>query len=209
VHWIGDTIYVRGADAGPGAYVWAFKVDGTAQGPLQGVGGKDNLNVHGGSFSALGKNKVVVSEKGYSTATIIEVDTGKRTKAVRKVATGPCKAPDIEAFWTDAEVPAKCKDHMTKSYGHLIGADAILGSTNLLVLLRGSRLGELVVLDIKTLKERDTFKLAWCDATADNGAGGNAPDADAAKPEDKKPERKTRAPVKKDSKEEDPDQGGE
>ena len=173
VYWVGDTIFVHGADAGPASYVWAFKSDGTAVGPIQQLGGKaENINIHGGSFAVLGKNKVLLAERGFSTATVYEVDTGKRNKIQRKVATGPCKAPDIEAFWTDGEVPQKCKDHMTKNYGHLIGADAILGATNLLVLLRGSRLGELVVLDIKTLKEKDPFQLLWCAASADGAAGG-------------------------------------
>ena len=175
VYWLGDTIFIHGADAGPASYVFAFKLDGTPVGALQGLGGKDSLNLHGGTFAVLGKNKVLVAEKGFSTATIFEVDTGKRSKIQRKVSNGPCKAPEVDAFWTDGEVPAKCKDHMTKTFGHLIGADAILGTTNLLVLLRGPRLGELVVLDIKSLKEKDTFQLAWCDAPgADGGAAGGS-----------------------------------
>ena len=202
VYWTGDTIFVHGADAGPASYVWPFKVDGTAVGVIQGLGGKDNLNIYGGTFAVLGKNKVLLAERGFSTATVYEVDTGKRSKMQRKVATGPCKPAEVEAFWTEGEVPAKCKDHMTKNYAHLIGADAILGTTNLLVLLRGNRLGELVVMDIKTLKEKDPFQLLWCEATADNAAPG-----DAAKPE----AAKTRGAVKKDKdkKAEDPDQGGE
>lgn len=213
VHWVGENIYVEGADAGPAAYVFVFKADGTAVGPITGIGGKNPtmLSTFGGSFVVLDKDRVGVAEKGFSTLTIYESGTGKRSKIVRKVTNGPCKAPDLEAFWNESgEVPAKCKDHLTKTFGHLIGADAVAGKTNLLVLLRGSRLGELAVLDAKNLSEKNKFTLPWCEADSGNGDEtdkAKADDADAEGGSGAKKEKATRGAKPKRT--EDPEQGGE
>jgi hypothetical protein len=112
------------------------------------------------------------------TLTIYEVDTGKRTKLVRRVGKLACKPAEIDAFWHDGDkVTDKCKDSIAKASGHLIGANAVMGSKSLLVLLRGDRLGELAVMDAKTLAEKKTIKMPWCDA-----AGGEAKaDADDKK----------------------------
>jgi hypothetical protein len=198
VYWVGDTIFVQGNDAGPASYVWLFKVDGTPKGPLKALGGKERtINLYGGSLSILDGNRVAVAERGFSTVTIYEVDSGKRSKIVRAVAGNPCSAGEIDTFWTESgEVSAKCKTFMTKNYEHLIGADVVSGRVNLLALLRGPRLGELVVLDINNLRERDRFKLPWCDPAA---ALDEAPE---------KPASKTRGATKK-SGDEDPDAGGQ
>lgn len=177
VHWVGDAIFVEGADQGPYSAVWMFKADGTPQGPMQAIGAKDDkpMSTHGGSFSLLDKNRVAVSEQGFSTMTIYEVDTSKRSKLVRKLTKPPCKNDELDAYWhdnTEALTP-KCKEHMEKNFEHLVGATAVAGSKNFLVLLRGPRLGELAVLDAKTLAEKKVIKLPWC------GAGGDA--APAAK----------------------------
>ena len=44
------------------------------------------------------------------------------------------------------------------------GATAVMGSKSLLVLLRGPRLGELAVMDPKSLAEKRAIKLPWCEA---------------------------------------------
>jgi hypothetical protein len=222
VTWVGDAVFIEGREAGAASHVFGFKTDGTALGGLSALGGKEAmLSTHGGSFVVLDKNRVAVAEKGFSTVTTYEIDSGKRTKIVRTVTTAPCKKPEVDAFWNDGEVPAKCKDHMAKTFGHLIGADAVAGKTNLLVLLRGARLGELAVLDVKNLAEKKSIKLPWCDGGAADkkadkggkgggggGGGGGGESADDVADKDDKP--KTRAPTKKQKpKTEDPDAGGE
>jgi len=204
VHWVADVLFVEGADQGPYSAVWAFKSDGTQIGPITAIGSKDDkpLSTHNGSFSLLDKT-------GFSTVTIYEADTGKRSKLVRKLAKPPCKADELDAFWTDNtdSVGAKCKDHMVKNFSALIGATAVAGKTNFLVMLRGDRLGDLAVLDAKSLAEKKAFKLAWCDAGS--AAAPAMSDADALKPKkDAEPEKKaaTRGASKKT---EDPDAGGE
>jgi hypothetical protein len=206
ITWVGDALFIEGHDAGPAAYVFGFKLDGTPLGALAALGGKDTmLSTYGGSFVVLDKNRVGVAEKGFSSITTYEIDNGKRVKISRAVTNGPCKKPEVEGFWAESgEVGAKCKDHMNKTFGHLIGADAVAGKTNLLVLLRGNRLGDLAVLDAKTLAEKKTIKLPWCD-----GGGGKADKAEKAEKDDKEDKPKTRGATPKKPKQEDPDQGGE
>lgn len=180
VHWNGDAIFVEASD-GTTSPVWVFRPDGTPLGPIEALGGRDKvaLSTRSGSFVLLDKARVGISEQGFSTLTIYETDTGKRSKLVRKVPASPCKKDEADAIWHDANAPAsaKCKDFVAKNYAHLVGADAVAGTKNLLVLLRGPRLGELAVIDAKTLAERKTIKMPWCDA------GGGGDKASSAAPE--------------------------
>ena len=124
---------------------------------------------------------------------------------MRKVGKLACKADELDAFWHDGDkVTDKCKDSVMKASGHLIGATAVTGSKNLLVLLRGDRLGELAVLDAKTLAEKKAIKMPWC--TGDEAAAADEAKDDAAADE-AAPE--TRGPIKGAARAEDPDQGGE
>jgi hypothetical protein len=194
VHWVGNTIFIEGHDQGPAGYVFAFRTDGTAVGPLMTLGEKQErmLSTHGGSFVVLDETRVAVIERGFTTLTSYEIDSGKRAKTKRAVTNGPCKPAEAEAYWTGGDVPAKCKDHMTKTFAHLMGADVVAGKTNLLVLLRGPRLGELAVLDVKNLAEKKAIRLPWCEG--DEAANGDG---------DKKAEKTKKA------KQSDPDGGGE
>jgi hypothetical protein len=172
VHYVGDTIFVEGADQGPYSAVWAFKQDGTQVGPINALGGKEEkpVSTYRGSISVLDKNHVGLAERGMETLTIYEVDTGKRTKLVRKLGKVACKPDELDAYWHDGDkVTDKCKDSIAKASGHLVGANAVMGSKSLLVLLRGDRLGELAVMDAKTLAEKKVIKMPWCDkADADD-----------------------------------------
>ncbi len=174
VHWVGGTIFIEGQDAGPASYVFAFKSNGEAVGPLMSLEKKETmLSTHGGSFIILDETRVAIAEKGFTRVTTYEEETGKRTKIQRKVNNGPCKGPEAEAWWSETgDLPAKCRDHMAKTFSHLIGADVVAGKTNLLVLLRGPRLGELAVLDVKNLTEKKSIRLPWCEGGGSDGAAG-------------------------------------
>ncbi|HMG22705.1 MAG TPA: hypothetical protein VK607_15330 [Kofleriaceae bacterium] len=220
--WNGDAIFIEASD-GTSAPVFVFKPDGGPVGPIEALGGKDKapLSTRNGSFLLLDRARVGISEQGMSTLTVYETDTGKRTKLVRKLPASACKKDELEAVWHDptAGVSAKCKDYVAKNYAHLIGADAVAGTKNLLVLLRGPRLGELAVIDAKTLAERKTIKMPWCDEAAGGTPGAaaampptadkassfapTAPAAEAAAP----PARKAAKP--KPPKTDDPDAGGQ
>jgi hypothetical protein len=177
LYWVGDSIFVE-AEGGGVAPVWVFKAaDGTQMGPIEAIGKNPKpLSTHGGSFVILDEGRVAVSEQGFSSVTTYEVATGKRAKLVRKLPKSPCKADEIDAYWTDNgdKLSAKCKDHMAKTFSHLVGADAVAGKKNLLVLLRDARLGELAVMDAKTLAESRAIKLTWCSDDAGGGGEGES-----------------------------------
>ncbi len=166
LYWVGDSIFVEASDGGS-APVWVFKAaDGAQMGPLEGIGkGAKPLSTQGGSFLVLDPGRVAVAEQGFTSVVTYEVGTGKRAKFVRKLPKTPCKADETEAYWSDNtdKVPAKCKDHMTKHFAHLIGADAFAGTKNMLVLLRGERLGDLAVMNPKTLAESSAIRMPWCE----------------------------------------------
>lgn len=217
VHWVDSMLFVEGADQGPFSAVWAFKADGTPAGGIEAIGAKDGkpLSTFGGSFSLLDKTRVAISEQGLSALTVYDATNGQRSKLVRKLTKPPCKNEEVDAYWKDEndKVGAKCKDALQKSFAHLQGATAVAGSKNFLVMLRGARLGELAVMDAKTLAEKKVIKLPWCtggEAAASGGGGADkaAEKADAAA--DEKPAKgTTRAPAKKKPASEDPDAGGE
>jgi hypothetical protein len=225
MHWNGNAIFVEAGDANTSG-VWVFRTDGapvgTPVGALEALGGRDktHLSTRNGSFVLLDRERVGISELGFSTLTTYEIDSGKRTKLVRKVPPTQCKKDELEAQWQDppAGGSAKCKDFVSKNYAHLVGADAVAGTKNLLVLLRGPRLGELAVIDAKTLAERKAIQMPWCEeGNAGAAAGGGAetaseadaaPEEKASKPE--KPARKARPAEKAEKAEkDDPDAGGE
>lgn len=201
LHWNGDALFVEAND-GDASPVWVFKPDGTLVGAIEPIGGKDKppLSTRNGSFLLLDKTRVAISEQGMSTLTIYESDTGRRTKLVRKLPAPVCKKDELDAVWKDpsAATSPRCKEFVAKTYAHLIGADAVAGTKNLLVLLRGPRLGELAVIDAKTLAERKTIKMPWCDGDA---VGGNAKAPSAA------PSAKARSAAKPSA--DDPDAGGQ
>jgi hypothetical protein len=205
VHFVGDTVFVEGADQGPYSAVWGFKAaDGAAQGPINALGGKDEkpVSTWHGSVSVLDKNHIGLSSQGMETLTIFEVDSGKRTKLVRKVPKVSCKPDELDAFWHDGDkVTDKCKDSVMKASGHLMGAQAVMGSKSLLVLLRNDRLGELAVLDAKSLAEKKAIKMPWC-SDGDQKAGAAA----AADKKEEKTEKKADTKSKKAS---DPEEGGQ
>ena len=217
VHFVGDTILVEGIDQGPYSAVWVFKADGTQVGAITTLGGKEEkpISTYHGSFSILDKTRVGVAEKGMETLTTYDVTSGARAKLVRKVPKLSCKPAELDAYWVDGDkVSDKCKDSIKKASGHLKGATVVAGAKNFLVLLRGDRLGELAVLDAKSLAEKTVIKMPWCEG--DGGGGGDkkeADKADAEKPAEEKAADKpkkgaTRGAVPKGDSA-DPQEGGE
>ena len=205
VYYAGDAIFVEGRDDTTDG-VWGFKEDGSLIGPITTLGGKGNepVSIVKGSFSVIDPSHVALADHGMETLTTYEVATGKRIKAVRKQGKLPCKPAEIETYWKGGDkVTDKCRTALDKSSGPLVGATAVMGSSNLLVVLRGERLGDLAVMNPTSLTEsKKAFHLPWC--TAGGDAGGGA----AAEP---KPELKqdatpgTRGPTKKSG---DPEDGG-
>ena len=179
--FVGDVIAAVGASGDGGAPVFLFKVDGTAVGPVERLGGKAKgaVSVANGSVSVFGDNAIALNEDAMTTLTTIETTTGKRAKLVRKPPKTSCKTKDLEALLAGGETKnAKCKKDYAKAYAPLIGATVVQGKKNHLVLLRGDRYGELAVLDAKTLVENRHFPAAWCEDKAPEPAA----DEPAAEP---------------------------
>jgi hypothetical protein len=213
VHFVGSTVIVEAAGENTGG-VWLFKTDGTAVGPMLALGGKDEkpLSTFKGSFSILDKARIAVSERGMEALHVYELENGKRAKLVRASKKPSCKPAELDAFWKGADkVSDKCKGSIEALSGHLLGATAVAGARNFLVMLRGDRLGELGVFDAKTLVENDkkTIRMPWCTESE----GGDADKSSGKGEDDKKVEEKaspkggTRGATKKTSG--DPEEGGE
>jgi hypothetical protein len=166
LHFVGDAIFVEGTGDGGAAGVWQFKADGTAAGPLVAIGAKDGkpLSQDHGSFSVLDADHVGIVDHGLDTLTSFEISTGKRTKSVRKIGKSTCKPDEIAAFWKAGDkISDKCKGNMASLYGPYIGATAVMAPHSLVVMLRDDRLGELSVMDPKSLAEKKAIKLPWCE----------------------------------------------
>ena len=175
VHFVADKILVEGGDEGAYSAVWVFKTDGAPVGPITSLGGKEEkpISTHHGSFSILDKNRVAVAEKGLEMLTTYDVNTGARAKLVRKLPKLSCKPAELDAYWVDGDkVPDKCKDSIIKASGPLMGGTVVAGGKSLVILLRGSRLGEIAIVDNKSLAEKSKLQMPWCD-----GAGGGKDDA--------------------------------
>jgi hypothetical protein len=169
LYWVGEAIFVEASD-GTSSPVWGFKVaDGASMGALEPIGKNVKpMSTHTGSFAILDPGRVAVAEQGFSSVVTYEVANGKRAKLGRKLPKTPCKAAETTAFWsgdTD-KVPDKCKAHMEKTFAHLVGADAVAGKKSLLVLLREPRLGEMAVMDARTLAEVRVIRMPWCSEEA-------------------------------------------
>jgi hypothetical protein len=213
VHFVADAILVEGADEGANANVFVFKTDGTAVGPIMGLGGKPEkpVSIHHGSFSILDKTRVALAEKGMEFLHTYDVTNGARAKLVRKVPKLVCKPAELDAYWVDGDkVTDKCKDSIKKASGSLMGADVVAGGKSHLVLLRGDRLGQLAIVDNKSLAEKSKLDMPWCGA---DGGGGKEQAAADEKPAEEKASAKdskkktTRGAVPADSS--DPQEGGE
>ncbi|HEY1813349.1 MAG TPA: hypothetical protein VGG74_13450 [Kofleriaceae bacterium] len=200
VYFTGDALFIEGRDDTTDS-VWEFKTDGTPTGVLTQLGGKGDqpLSIVKGSFSILRPGFVALADHGMETLTTYEVATGKRIKAVRKVGKIACKSSEIDTYYKGGDkVTDKCRAALDKTSAPLVGATAVMGKTNLLVVLRGPRLGELAVLEPRSLTEsKKAFHLPWCGAG--DASGGAAADDKEAAP------AATRGAVKKSG---DPEDGG-
>ncbi len=171
--FVGDTLFVVGAESAAVANVWMFKADGTAQGTVGSPNPKEKapISVHAGSLVVLDSDHVGLSEAGLSALYSVEVSTGKRSKIVRKLPKFACSSKELAAYWSmdGSAVPDKCKTSLDAAVGGFIGSDLIAGKKAMLGTLQGKP--ELVVLDLKNLAEKTTIKLAVCGAEGADAGG--------------------------------------
>jgi hypothetical protein len=216
VHFVDNGILVEGADQGPYSAVWVFKPDGTQVGPITALGSKPEkpVSTYHGSFSILDKTRVGLAEKGMEFLHTYDVPTGARAKLVRKLPKLACKPAEIDAFWVDGDkVTDKCKESINKASGALMGASVVAGGKSYLVLMRGDRLGQLAILDQKSLAEKSKLEMPWCGGAATAEAGGTADAKDEKKGEVKaepaSAKKKATTRGAKPAESSDPQEGGE
>ncbi len=161
LHLLNDTLFVEAGEEGKHR-TYQFKTDGTKLGAISDDKDQSILN---GSFSILDKTRVALGEPGWPFLIVIDTETGKKTRLARAVPKSPCTADETAHYWADSgDVSEKCNKYMVKTFDHLVGATAVAGARNLLVVLRNGRLGELGVLDATTLAEKKSINLEWCEA---------------------------------------------
>jgi hypothetical protein len=215
VYFVDNAVLVEGADQGPYSAVWVFKTDGTQVGPITALGSKPEkpVSTYHGSFSILDKTRVGLAEKGMEFLHTYDVPTGARAKLVRKMPKLACKPAEIDAFWVDGDkVTDKCKDSITKATGAFIGADVVAGGKSYLVLMRGDRLGQLAILDQKSLAEKSKLQMPWCEGAATAEVGGSAAKEEAKEDKKAEPTKAKKASTTRGAKpadSSDPQEGGE
>ena len=161
LYLVADWVFVEAGEEDK-RRIYQFKTDGTKLGAITDEKDQSILN---GSFSVFDARRVAVSEPGWSALIVIDTETGKKTRIPRTVPKSPCTAAETAGYWAGADdLSEKCNKYMVKTFDHLVGATAVAGARNLLVVLRNGRLGELGVLDAANLAEKKSIGLEWCEA---------------------------------------------
>jgi hypothetical protein len=107
IWFAGETVYVRGNDAGPASYLFPYTTTGR---PTRGYAGLYHGEV------AVSEGRVVINEDALSTLTIID---GKSRKMLRrKIPRGPCKLDDNPEWSMDSNGPGheECQEYIAKHF---------------------------------------------------------------------------------------------
>ena len=118
--FLGETIFVEGMDAGPGAYVGSYRADGTPIGIVRATGSETYLDTYRGHVSALDATHLGISADGLTALHAVSGANGGIDKTVaRKLPKAPC---DVYSFYDfDAEAVssnganAACRTYIKKN----------------------------------------------------------------------------------------------
>lgn len=164
IHFLGKQLLVQ--TRGDDGAVWVYEPDGTQIGPIT-TTSRDStpLPWRSGGVALLDASRIAIGERGFEVMTTIDLASNAETRLARKPPTKlRCKPAELEAFWSDPtsdKVGADCKTSLAP-LAPFVGATLIAGRTNFLALLRGDRIGQLAILDGKTLVEKRAISLPWC-----------------------------------------------
>jgi hypothetical protein len=165
--YLGDTIHVVGADAGPFAAVWAFKDSGERIGLVTKDGGADGgaIDVYRGGTGILDGGHVAVADAALRRLVMLDA-AGRRTTIVRQVSQAPCSEENLlDAFIADdtERASAACRRTIATHFAPYYDVELVrLPSGAFLAALSGKHAGEIAVLDKATLREVKRLKLARC-----------------------------------------------
>ncbi len=118
--FLGETIFVEGMDAGPGAYVGSYRADGTPIGVIKPTGSEYYLDTYRGHVSALDATHLGINADGLTTLYGVSGANGGIDKTLaRKLPKAPCNVDDFPDF--DAEsvksngANAACRNYIKKN----------------------------------------------------------------------------------------------
>lgn len=157
--YLGNTLYVRGSDAGPYEAVYAIKDDGTHLGHV--TDGKDDLfSIDEGAASALDADRLALTDPFFQQLVIVSAKDNRRTVIKRPFALGPCTESDLDVV----EPPAKkCEKYFAKAFAPYSGAELVaLPGGELLIALSSKLVGQLAILDGTTLAEKRRVRMPIC-----------------------------------------------
>lgn len=159
--YIGDTIYARGADAGPNEIVYAMKDDGTHLGILSDGSDPPSMSIDRGAASAFDADNLALTDAYFQRLVVFSAKDQSRTVRKRRFSLGPCTQDDLD---DDAMIPKpKCKKYFATAFQAYIGAEVVaLTGGDLLVALSAPSLGQVVILDGKKLVEKRRLRLPTC-----------------------------------------------
>jgi hypothetical protein len=167
IFYIGDTLYVVGADAGPYIAVWSFKDDGRRTGLITTTGkaGDPGYSVYNGAVNIVDETHIALADAGLRTMLVLSAIDGKREVRTRPVSLAPCTRQETEnVYLGDFDALSKrCRKTVAETFEPYIDLVPIrLPSGDFLAALSGKGRGSLAILDGKTLAEKRRFRLPRC-----------------------------------------------
>jgi hypothetical protein len=161
VFYVGNTIYIAGADAGPYEAVWAFKDDGTRVG-LLGDAGDDTggFSIYQGSVNIADDSHVILTDGWAEHALVVSTKDNAKKTIARAVKRAPCGGND---FLPDAQPKGKCARHLAKAFEPYEEMKLVtLADGTFLAAFSGNASGDLAILDPSNLTEKKRLHLKVC-----------------------------------------------
>ncbi|MFT3733035.1 MAG: hypothetical protein QM780_16735 [Hyphomicrobium sp.] len=175
--YVGHSIFIVGADAGPFTGVWAFKDDGTRLGIIDPKAHKTtsgHFSVYAGGVNVIDDNHVALADAGLQSVLIVDARDGSIEEFARPVSTAPCTPDEVNDGLdlgnievaepgSPIGVSQACHDTIVKNFSPYFDLDPVrLPSGDFLAALSGAGRGTLATLDGKTLAEKNRLQLAKC-----------------------------------------------
>ncbi len=163
VLYVDDRVFVIGADAGPFVGVWSAKDDGSETSAIDGAdAGLFNLDL--GGIAVLDAHRVALTDLGSETMAIITAKSGHRVDvALPHREHGDCTARDLEGLRFGEQPDAACMQYLSREVIPYKGAPMVAQRDGTIVVeLLGEALGQLAILDARTMREKKRVRLPIC-----------------------------------------------
>lgn len=162
--YVDDRVFVIGSDAGPFVGVWSARDDGSETHFIEDAHGT-MFNISLGGIRVLDEHRVALTDMSSEMMAIVTARSGDRVD----VALPPrlrrgCSAGDLESLEEFNEpVGAACKQYLRREVIPYLGAPMIAqGDGTIVVALHDDALGQLAILDARTMREKKRVRLPIC-----------------------------------------------